>query len=288
MDDDSLRRQQQQPVSCASAIAISLSRMAAVARACRKPSDALALRSDRLDPIRERLHELLQKFAVAVADELAMFIEKLVGMADIGLGLLHGRYVQKHQRLPEMMIGTEGPDRARRTTDDRTRLAVPDAASIRPGADIQRILESGRHRPVIFGGDEQNCIGGLDALAECDPWRGRSCGLQILIEKRQLPDLDGFELHRRWRERHQRIRQHPVERRLPQASNQHAHIHRHIHGHSPFRYFSSKRTRFARRLVLPASRVRAYAVAEDLMILVKLGLRFSKKAENASFASSEL
>src|SRR5712671_5610555 len=155
-------------------------------------SDALTLRPDRLDPFRERLHELLQEFTGAVADELAMLIEQLVGMADIGFGLLHGRHVQEHERLPQMMIGTEGPDRARRTADDRTGLAVPDAASIRPGADIQRILENGRYRPVIFGGDEQNCIGGLDALAECGPWRGRSCGLQILIEKRQLPDLDGF------------------------------------------------------------------------------------------------
>src|SRR6266849_951944 len=166
-----------------------------VARACRKPSDALALRSDRLGPIRERLHELLQEFAGAVADELAMLIEQLVGMAEIGFGLLHGRHVQKHQRLPQMMIGAEGPDRARRAAYDRTRLAVPDAAAIRPRADIQRILESSRHRAVIFGRDEQDRVSGLDALPECSPWRRRSCGLQILIEKRQLPDLDGFELH---------------------------------------------------------------------------------------------
>jgi len=40
-----------------------------------------------------------------------------------------------------MMIGTEGPDRARRTADDRTRLA---AQTLFPyaGADIQRILEN--------------------------------------------------------------------------------------------------------------------------------------------------
>src|SRR6266567_7292573 len=110
---------------------------AAPARACRKPSDA---RSDRLDPIRERLHELLEEFAGAVVDELTMFIEELVGMADIGFGLLHGRHVQKHERLPEMMIGTEGPDRARRTADDRSRLAVPDAASIRPGPTSRAFL----------------------------------------------------------------------------------------------------------------------------------------------------
>jgi hypothetical protein len=42
----------------------------------------MALRSDRLDPICERLHELLQEFAGAVADELAVLIEELVGMTE--------------------------------------------------------------------------------------------------------------------------------------------------------------------------------------------------------------
>jgi hypothetical protein len=145
-----------------------------VVRACRKPSDALALRSNRLDPIRERLHESLQKFAGAVADELATFIEELVDMAYTGLRLLDGRHVKKHKRLPQMMIGAEGSDRARRAADDRTRLAVPDAASVRPGTGIQCILKDGRHRSVIFRRDEQNCISGLDAMTERGPWRGQS------------------------------------------------------------------------------------------------------------------
>ncbi len=47
-------------------------------------------RSHPFDPTRERLHELLQKFVGAVVDELVMFIEELVGIADISFGLLHG------------------------------------------------------------------------------------------------------------------------------------------------------------------------------------------------------
>src|SRR6266851_3325840 len=241
--------------------------------ASQKTSGALTLRSDRLDPFRERLHEFLQEFAGTIVDELAMFIEELVGMADISFGLLHRRHVQKHERLPQMMVGAESPDRARRTADDRTGLAVPDAASIRPGADIQRILENGRHRTVIFGRDEQHRVSGLHALPERGPLRGRRVGLEILIEKGQLPDLDDLELHRGWRERHQRICQHPVERRLPEASNQYAHLHRLIHG--------------ILHMMLPGSYVGAYAVAGDLMLLAKLGLRFSRKAVSASFASSE-
>ena len=81
-------------------------------RAKLNASDALILGPDCLDPIRERLHELLQEFSGAVADELAVFTEQLVDMADICFGLMHGRYVQKHERLPQMMIGADGPDRA--------------------------------------------------------------------------------------------------------------------------------------------------------------------------------
>src|SRR5258707_10862543 len=142
------------------------------------------LGTDRLDPIRKRPHEVLQEFTGAIADELAVLIEELVGMTDIGFGLLHGRHVQKHERLPEMMIGAEGSDRARRAADDRTRLAVPDAASIGSGTNIQCILENGRHRLIIFWGDEQHRVGGLNALTKRSPWRGRRVGLKILVVKK--------------------------------------------------------------------------------------------------------
>ena len=93
-------------------------------------------------------------------------------MADIGFRLPHGRYIQKHERLPEMMIGAEGSDRTRRAADDRTGLAVPDAASIGSGTNIQCILKNTRHRSVVFGGDEQHRTSGLKALAEGGPLRG--------------------------------------------------------------------------------------------------------------------
>jgi hypothetical protein len=113
-------------------------------------------------------------------------------MSDIGFRLLHGRYVQKHERLPEMMIGAERPYRARRAADHRARLSVPDAVSMRPGTDIQCILEDGWHRPVIFGREEQHRISGLDALTERSPWRGRRVDrpFKVLIVERQRPDLD--------------------------------------------------------------------------------------------------
>src|ERR1700746_3907074 len=105
--------------------------------ACHGASAVVTRRSDRLDPIGERLHELLQEFSGAAAADVVTFIKELVDMADIGLGLLHGRHAPKHERLPEMMIGAKGRDRTRRAADDGTRLAVPDACSLRPGAGIQ-------------------------------------------------------------------------------------------------------------------------------------------------------
>src|ERR1700761_8227408 len=101
----------------------------------------LASRSNRLDPVRKRLHDPPQECAGAVTDQRAMFVKQLVDMTDIGFRLLHSRHVEEHERLSQMMIGAESPDRARRAANDRTGLAVPDAASIRSGADIQRILQ---------------------------------------------------------------------------------------------------------------------------------------------------
>jgi hypothetical protein len=40
-------------------------------------SDVPILGPDRLDPLRKSLHEFLQEFSGAIADELAMFIEEL-------------------------------------------------------------------------------------------------------------------------------------------------------------------------------------------------------------------
>jgi hypothetical protein len=48
---------------------------------CHKTLDPPAFRSDCLDPFRERLHEVVQELADIIVDEVAIFIEELVGMA---------------------------------------------------------------------------------------------------------------------------------------------------------------------------------------------------------------
>jgi len=74
-----------------------------------------------------------------------MFIEELVGMADIGFGLLHGRHVQKHERLPEMILAPKAPIALGEPLTIAPGLRSQTLPSIRPGADIQCILENGRH-----------------------------------------------------------------------------------------------------------------------------------------------
>ena len=49
--------------------------------------------------------------------KVCRWLEELVGAADIGLGLLPHRHVQKHQRLPQVMVGAEAADGTGRYAD---------------------------------------------------------------------------------------------------------------------------------------------------------------------------
>jgi hypothetical protein len=68
------------------------------------------------------MHEVLQKFACRVVDQLAVHVEKLVGAADIGFRLRHRWGVQEHQRLPQVVIGSASANAARRCADDSAGL----------------------------------------------------------------------------------------------------------------------------------------------------------------------
>src|SRR5690606_7980616 len=52
----------------------------------------------------ERLHEALQEFLRPVVVQFAIVVEQLVCAAHIGFGLRHGRNVQRHQNLTQMMV----------------------------------------------------------------------------------------------------------------------------------------------------------------------------------------
>ena len=118
-----------------------------------------------------------------------MLIEQLVGETEVRFGLLHSREVQKHERLPQVMIGAEASYRARRRADDRAGFAVPHALPIRSGPDVQGVLESSRNGAIVLGRHEQDRVATRGALAERRPL-GRRLVVEILIVKLQLPDFD--------------------------------------------------------------------------------------------------
>ena len=115
------------------------------------------------DPCGISLHEILQELVRAIVDELAVGVEQLVGAADIGFGLRHGRDIKEDKRLPQMMVGAKSTDTARRGTDDRARLTVPCALAIGP--------------PMAFfsaAGTERLCSGVTNRTASADLIRSRN------------------------------------------------------------------------------------------------------------------
>jgi len=73
----------------------------------------------------KRLHELLQEFAGCLVCKPALRIEKLVRAADVDLRLLHRQNVQKHQRLPQVMVRAKSTDWSGRGADHRAWFSVP-------------------------------------------------------------------------------------------------------------------------------------------------------------------
>src|SRR5256885_12448382 len=114
------------------------------------PDTLLGSAPDELDPLREGLPESLQELPGGIIGEIRRFVKQFRRATYVGLGLLHRRNVQKHERLSQMMVGAEARERTRRDTDDRTGFPVEDAVALRPRRDIDRVLEDARNRPVVF------------------------------------------------------------------------------------------------------------------------------------------
>src|SRR5690242_626590 len=79
------------------------------------------------DPTLEAGHEVAAEIASGGIGEAPLLIDQLVDAADVRLRLLHHRHVEKHERLPQVMVRTEGAHRAGSTAHHGTRLAVPGA-----------------------------------------------------------------------------------------------------------------------------------------------------------------
>src|SRR5690606_10826912 len=81
-----------------------------------------------------------------------------------------------------------------RRGDNCTGLSAPCALAIGPRTDVDRVLKDGRYRAIVLRGDEQHCIGRLDAFPKRCPFGRRVMSVvTVLIVKRQLTRS------RRWR-----------------------------------------------------------------------------------------
>src|SRR5258708_19645453 len=96
---------------------------------------------DHFDPVMEgmgkRCHEALKRPFL----ELAVGIETVFGnVAEIGFGLLHYGHVAKHSALAHLLVRAEPSDASRRRRDDRSRLLVEHALTIRARSYVDCVL----------------------------------------------------------------------------------------------------------------------------------------------------
>ena len=66
----------------------------------------------------------MQKLARPVVGKLAIGIKKLIAAANIGFRLRRRWNIQKHQRLPQVMVGAEAANAARRRADESRRRRI--------------------------------------------------------------------------------------------------------------------------------------------------------------------
>src|SRR5271163_1848666 len=177
----------------------------------------------RNDPRFIGLHEPLQEFSRSVVDELAVGVEQFVRAADIGFRLRHRGDVQKHQRLPQMMVSAESADTARRGADDRTWLTAPCVLATRPGADIDSVFQDRWHRAVILGRHEKNCVDRADAFTKRRPFRRRFL-IAVLIVDRQLPYIDEAEFQSLGCHFHEGLSHLAIDRIFPEAADEHGDV----------------------------------------------------------------
>src|SRR3954466_7905214 len=96
------------------------------------PGRLLGSAPDKLDPLRESIYEGLQELLRRIIGEIPRFVKQFRCAADVCLRLLHRRNVQEHERLSQMMVGSERRERAGGDADDGAGLPVEDTVALRP------------------------------------------------------------------------------------------------------------------------------------------------------------
>src|SRR5258708_32706897 len=87
------------------------------------------------------------------------------------------------------MVRADPSDASRRRRDDRSRLLVEHALTIRARSYVDCVLEHARNAPIVFRTAEQDAVGLGNLLAEAHPLL-RGVGIKILIVKWKVPNFD--------------------------------------------------------------------------------------------------
>src|SRR5579863_4843425 len=178
-----------------------------------------------------------------------------------------------------MMIRAEAAGRTHRHADHRPRLFIPRTMTVRTRAYVDRILERGRNRPIIFRRHEQNRVGRPDLLAERNPLRGRAL-VVVLVVKWKLSNLDNFELKPRGRKRRERLGGHAIVRAFAKTPDDYRYLSRRAHRilaspHSPL-------LRCSYEIEYAADRARRIGSAESSIPSVMLPGSNTKRRSSAA------
>ena len=125
------------------------------------------------------------------------------------------------------------------------RFSPPHTLAGRAGTVVERVLEHTRDRTVIFRGYEKDAVGGPDPAFHPHHRRGRVL-VVVLVIQRQVADLYLAEGKFRRRKLHDGIGKFPVERILPEASDDNGNLvlaHTFIFGGVRYLYFPAPKKR---------------------------------------------
>src|SRR5690606_39434966 len=74
-------------------------------------------------PTFKRVKKFLHELPCRIAYKFSVLVEQFFRIANIRFRLLHGRNVEEHERLAEVVVGTKSSHRPLRNTDHRAGLS---------------------------------------------------------------------------------------------------------------------------------------------------------------------
>src|SRR5215813_1316765 len=160
-----------------------------------------------------------QEIGSHVVADLPVLAEEARLELDVRLDVVHQRRITKTQHAAQMALGDCGADRTWRRTDHTRRLAREGVLTPGPARPVDRVLQPARNGAIELRRHEQHGIDIGNRLLKRprDRW---IVGVVVLAVQWQILDryLGKFELW--WRDAHQRLGEHAVDRSARKAPNE--------------------------------------------------------------------